>query len=360
MKDYYKILEISDDEKKLNVEEFNSICKKKFHSLALKLHPDRLSNCTEEEKKIAEEKFKDVAEAYEVLSDPKKRAQYDNGGIDFNFEGLDPMDIFMRMGGMGGFGNPFGSFFGGNEQRVRKGSDVQVVVEMTLEEAYNGGERTIQIPKSIKCSHCHGTGSEDGKLHKCPDCNGSGFVQEKQQFAGGFSLRKRPCMKCMGSGKLISNICHKCNGSGYEKKYVTETIDLPKGLVDGLVVMVPELGNECDDPNGINGNLRVVIKIKEHPYFKMADDVNIIHYEEVPFVDALLGFEKDIKCIDGSTVRLKVPELTKHGEAFFFRGKGMPSYNNNNVFGDYAVVVNYKMPNKLTNSQRNMLKNFYK
>ena len=360
MKDFYEILGISEEEKKLVGQEFSDLCKKRYHSLALKLHPDRWANASEEERKNAEEKFKDVAEAYEILSNPEKREQYDNGGMDFNFDGFDPMDIFMRMGGMGGFGNPFGSFFGNSsQQRVNRGSDIQVEIEMSLEDAYKGGERIVQIPRKEKCSHCNGTGSEDGKKHTCPDCQGTGVITHKQQFGPNqFSIRREQCRKCGGTGNLVTKKCHKCNGSGYETHYVNETVDLPGGLSNGLIMLVPEKGNPSEDGNGVYGNLRILIRIKPNNYFVMADEMNVIHYEEVPFNEALIGFKKNFKCLDGSTVTVNAPELTKHGQAFIFKGKGMPNMNNNSVFGDYAVIINHKLPSKLTDKQKEMLKKF--
>ena len=364
MKDYYNILGISDEEKKLSGQEFSDLCKKKYHSLALKYHPDRWANSSEEKRKQAEEKFKDIAEANEVLSDPNKRAEYDNGGVEFNFEGFDPMDIFMRMsrmGGMGGFESPFGSFFGSNEQRVKRGTDIQVEVEMTIEEAYRGGKRVIQIPRNETCSHCHGTGSEDGRDSKCPDCNGEGFISIRRNIAHNqIAVTRTVCMKCRGTGRIINKPCHKCYGSGLETRYVTDTIDLPGGLSDNMVVVIPEKGNSPEGGKGVNGNLRVVVRVKENDYFKMFDEMNVLHYEEVPFNEAILGFEREVKCLDGSKVTVKAPQLTKDGQSFIFKGKGMPNVNNNSILGDYAVVIKYKLPDRLTDKQKEMLKNFYK
>ena len=158
-KDYYSILGVSKDATDDEI-------KKSYRKLAMKYHPDRWANGTEEEKKDAESKFKDIAEAYEVLSDPQKRNQYDNGGMDFDFGGFDPMDIFMRMSGMGGgFGGGFGSMFGGGK-RVNKGSDVHVEVILTLEEAYEGGKRTVQVQKEKTCKHCNGNGTYNKTIWK--------------------------------------------------------------------------------------------------------------------------------------------------------------------------------------------------
>lgn len=357
MKDYYDILGISEEEKKLTGQEFSDLCKKRYHKLAMQYHPDRWANASDVEKKNAEEKFKDIAEANEILSDPNKRAQYDNGGTDFNFEGIDPMEIFRRMSGSR-FGFGFNDFFNEGPKQNR-GSDAAVQIEITLEEAYKGGPRTIQIPKEETCSHCKGTGSDDGQDHTCPDCKGKGFISRSQQFAPGqIAIRRETCRSCGGIGHLITKACHKCHGRGLETHNISETIDLPGGLADGLVIVIPQKGNAPEGGNGVNGDLRVFIHVKPHNYFVVVDGMNIIHYEEVPFNEAMLGFKKDFKCIDGSTVTVNAPELTKHGQAFIFKGKGMPNMNNNSVFGDYAVVINYKLPNKLTDKQREMLKNF--
>lgn len=359
MKDYYKILEITDDEKKLNNEEFASVCKKKYHSLALKLHPDRWANSSEKEKKEAEEKFKDVAEAYEVLSDPQKRNHYDNGGMDFDFGGFDPMDIFMRMSGMGGgFGGGFGSMFGG--QRVNKGSDVHVEVILTLEEIYKGGKRTVQVQKEKVCKHCNGHGTEDGKDHVCPVCHGSGMEFITRQYGNSQVTQSHTCSKCHGTG-VDSNVspCPMCGGSGLVGEWSIETIDVPRGVASGMAFKVDGKGN-APIGGGINGDLIVHVKVNNDSYFERPDAVNLIHYESVPFNEALLGFSKEFRCIDGSKVTVNAKELTKHGEAFIFKGKGMPDVMNGGRYGDYAVVINYELPKKLTDKQKEMLKNFYK
>lgn len=359
MKDYYKILEITDEEKKLNNEEFASVCKKKYHSLALKLHPDRWANSSEKEKKEAEEKFKDVAEAYEVLSDPQKRAKYDNGGIDFDFGGFDPMDIFRKMSGMGGgFGSPFESMFGGG-QRVRKGTDIHADVTLTMEEAYNGCKKTIKIKKQKVCQHCNGHGTEDGKDHICPVCGGTGMETNQKQFGNQFYSTSFPCRHCKGTGRnLNATMCRKCGGSGVAYDYVSEEIDVPRGIASGMAFRVDGLGNACD--GGINGDLIVHANVLEDNYFERPDPVNVIHYENIPFNEALLGFTKEFRCVDGSKVTLKAHELTKHGEAFIFKGKGMPDVTGRGGVGDYAIVVNYELPKKLTDKQKELLKNFYK
>lgn len=323
-------------------------------------HPDRWANGTDEEKKKAEDKFKEIAEAYEVLSDPQKRAQYDNPNSGFEFQGgIDPMDIFMHMHNMhSGFDDDFFTGFPGfGGRRVRKGEDINVNVTITLEEAYRGGKKEIQVNRAEKCDHCHGTGFEDGKDHKCPHCNGQGVIQHMEQMGpGSFSMTTNPCPYCRGTGKDgRAEVCHTCGGSGLKANYKKEVINIPPGIAQGMSMVVPGRGNAIE--GGENGDLRVMFNVLNDGYFRRPDPVNLIHYEEVPFTEALLGFKKKFKCIDGSEVTVIAPELTPHGKSFIFKGKGMPDVNGRGI-GDYAVVINYKLPNKLTKKQKDILEHF--
>ena len=226
MKDYYEILGITEEEKKLTGDEFSKVCKKKYHAAALKYHPDRWANKPEDERKEAEEKFKEIAEANEVLSNPQKRERYDNGGMDFDFGEIDPMDIFMRATqGMGGFG----SFFGGRRNHINRGTDINEQITITLEEAYTGCFKDISIHKQVKCSHCNGNGSKDGKKHQCKKCNGTGYVTEKRQFGPGqFMQSTSPCKECHGTGvDLNVEKCTHCSGTGIEFEIVKERIEVP-------------------------------------------------------------------------------------------------------------------------------------
>lgn len=347
-KDYYEILGITEDEKKLSGNAFNEICKKKYRTAAMKYHPDRWVNGTEEEQKEAEQKFKDISEANEILSNPEKREQYDNGGIpDFDLN-----DIFSHFrGGFDMWGNS-------HRKTVNKGSNIKTKVTITLEEAFNGGEKEIIINRANKCHTCEGTGSKDGKDTTCPHCKGTGMITETHQVNRmSFSMSQRPCPFCNATGRIITNPCSTCNGKGLEYKTVHEKIMLPKGLVDGIIIQIPNAGN-APTGDGINGDLLIEVSVKEHEYFTRVDDLNLVHYDEVPFNECLLGFEKTYKTIDGNEVKVKADELTPHGKAFIFKGKGMPHHKNNNIHGDYAVVINYKLPNKLTKEQKKKLKDF--
>lgn len=353
-KDYYSILGVS---KEASEDEI----KKAYRKLAMQYHPDRWANGTEQEKKDAEAKFKDIAEAYEVLSDPQKRDQYDNGGMDFDFGGFDPMDIFMRMSGMGSFGGGFGRFGSMFGNRVNKGSDIHIEVMLTLEEAYSGGNRSVQIQREKTCSRCNGHGTEDGKEHTCPTCHGRGMESEVKQVAPGqVFTQSHVCSKCHGSGMDAQVApCPMCGGRGLVGEWSIEEINVPRGVADGMAFKIEGRGNAAEG-SGINGDLIVHVKVNPDKYFERPDPINLIHYESVPFAEALLGFTKEFKCVDGSKVTVNAKELTKPGEAFIFKGKGMPDVMGRGGYGDYAVVINYELPQKLTEKQKELLKNFYK
>ena len=346
-KDYYEILGVSKDASDDDI-------KKSYRKLAMKYHPDRWANGTEEEKKEAEQKFKEIAEANEVLSDPQKRQQYDNGGFEFDASDFDPFEMFRNMAG--GFGG-FGSMFGGG-QRINRGTNVQAHLSMTLEEAYFGGSKNISVTRQKSCIHCNGTGSADGKTSTCPHCYGSGRISKHIQLGpNAFQTIQSVCQHCGGSGKNITTPCSHCKGSGLESVTTTETVELPRGLSDGMVLNMPGMGNEPSG-GGQNGDLHVIVHIYPHSYYTRPDEINLIHYDEVPFNECLLGFKKEYMAIDGTKVVVDAPELTPHGKAFFFKGKGMPHPNNPNIVGDYAVVINHKLPNKLTDEQKKKLKDF--
>ena len=340
-KNYYEILGVSEN---ATQDEISKVFKK----LAKQYHPDRWVNASENEQKEAEEKFKEISEAYDILSNPDKRREYDNGGMP------DLEEIFSQ------FGNPFGSMFGRHShQRVNKGTNIQVNVDITLEEAYHGVDKKVNISRKEKCTSCNGTGSKDGKDSKCLHCNGTGMVTETYQMGpGSFSMSQKPCSHCKGTGKIIKNPCTACKGSGIVNKNTMDTISIPRGLSDGMAFAIQGAGNAPINGNGINGDLIVRVHIKEDKYFSRPDDLNLIHYDEVPFNECILGFSKEYKTIDGSTVTVNAPELTPHGKAFIFKGKGMQHPQNPNVMGDYAVVINYKLPNKLTKEQKEKLKDF--
>lgn len=343
-KDYYEILGVKSDATQDEI-------KSAYRKLSLKWHPDKHVTDSEKEKKEAEDKFKEISEAYSVLSDENKRREYDMGGMEgnpFGGFGFNPFDIFNHFHSQGN-----------NRNNVKKGSDIKVNVTISLKEAYEGATKNININRNKSCNHCNGTGSADGKNTTCPHCNGSGMISQTTQRGNMIFTQQTMCPHCQGSGKIVSSPCKHCGGTGVEREYVKETIEIPRGVASGMAVEYSGKGN-FPEGGGIPGSLIVVFNVTDDKYFDRVDPINLVHTEEIPFNEAMVGCEKEINCIDGSKVKIKIPELTRDGQAFYERGKGMPNVNNPSSYGDYAVVIKYKYPKKLNNKQKEALKNFDK
>ena len=359
-KDYYSILGITDEEKKLRGKDFEKIVSKKFRSLSIKYHPDKWVNASEKEKKEAEEKFKEISEANSVLSDEAQRNEYDakmSGGFGAD---IDMEEFLRRANQAAGFGFQ-GWGRGPSTPRQERGENITTNIQITLEEAYNGVKKTIKIAKSIKCDKCNGTGSSDGKTHDCPHCNGLGYTEQVHRMGNFMSTMRTSCGYCGGTGKSSADSpCSNCGGTGKIRKYVDVTIDLPRGVQTGMNVKFSGLGGES--PNGgENGDLIVNITVLPHDKFVVAGNNNLIYYDKVPFNQALLGYEGSIKCIDGTTLKYKIPELSPDNKSIIFNGKGMPvidGWGKLIGYGDLAVVVKHEYPSSLTLKQRKALKNF--
>lgn len=347
-KGYYKTLGVAED---ATPEEIKSA----YRKLANKYHPDKWVNGTDKEKKETEEKFKEIAQAYEVLGDKEKREQYDNGE-NFDFEGFDPFSTFAQhFSGFGGFGD----FFGMGGQRTRPqttpGNDIHIKVKITLNEAYTGALKKVVYTKKCKCSKCNGTGSEDGEDTTCPSCGGSGMARRTVHQGNMFFQSSYPCPKCGGSGRFVKHPCKECEGTGLKEITASLTMSIPVGASNGMVIVKSNMGDESLN-GGRDGNLLVEIEEEKNPYYLRIDGINLLHIEEVPFVDALLGKEMEFDCIDGKKVKIKLPELTKDGQYFMQTGKGMPYPSNSASHGDYAIQIKYKYPDKLTKKQKELLK----
>lgn len=347
-KDYYQILGV---DKNASEEEIKSA----YRKLAMKWHPDRWVNEPDDKKKEAEEKFKEIAEAYETLSDPDKKARYDNptsegfGGFGGFEEGFNP---FTGRGF-----DPFGMFRNRQKQRVVVvGDDINITIDVSIYDAYNGGKKNVTYVKKVHCPDCNGTGSADGKEKTCPYCNGTGMISEQKQQGYMTTIFSRPCSHCNGTGKIVENPCKTCNGSGLKVVTVTEQIEIPKGIFNGAQIAFPNLGSEPKG-EGKNGNLIVTYRVKEDDYFKIDGYCNVYHIENIKFNEALLGCEREIKFLDGTTKKIKIPEGTKDNTNFTYNGKGMFNIQNGNT-EDYNVIVNYVYPKKLTKEQKKMLEDF--
>jgi molecular chaperone DnaJ len=347
-RDYYEALGVAKNATEDDI-------KKAYRKLAMKYHPDRNQGEGDDAKK-AEEKFKEVKEAYEMLSDAQKRAAYDQYG----HAGVDPNAGMGRGGeGMGGgfaeaFGDIFGDIFnggrrGGGGQQVYRGSDLSYAMEITLEEAANGKDAQIRIPSWDSCDTCKGTGAKPGTSAKtCTTCSGSGTVHMRQGF---FSIQQT-CPHCHGSGKIIPEPCTTCNGAGKIKRQKTLEVKIPAGINEGM--RIRSAGNgEPGTNGGPAGDLYIEIRVKEHDIFERdGDDLHCT--VPVSFTTVALGGSIEVPTLAGKA-EIELPEGTQHGKTFRLRGKGIKGLRSSYP-GDLYAHVSVETPVKLTEHQRKLLK----
>ena len=351
-RDYYEVLGLSkgasDDE-----------IKKAYRQLAKKYHPD-----LNPDSKEAEQKFKEVNEAYAVLSDADKKAKYDQ----FGFAGVDPnMGGGAGFGGFGGFdgmdidlSDIFGSFFGGGSRQSRRngpqrGEDIAARLALSFEEAVFGCKKDISFSHVVKCSHCGGSGAENGTAAEtCSACGGKGQVRVQQRTPFGVMQSTRTCDTCHGTGKVIKNPCTACRGSGMQRQQTTKTVTVPAGAYDGMMLAMRGQGNEGKN-GGPAGDVILTLSVRPHPIFER-DDYDL--YCEVPitFPDAALGADIDVPTLEGN-VKYHIPDGTQTGTLFTMRGKGVQMLNGRGK-GDLKFRVNIEVPKGLTGEQRDLLKKF--
>lgn len=354
-RDYYEILGV---EKSVDAETL----KKAYRKKAIEYHPDKNPG-----NKEAEEKFKEAAEAYEVLSNPDKRSRYDQFGHEgmrgaagggFDASEMDLNEIFSRFGDIfgGGFGGGFSSFFGGGGsqggRRVHRGKDIRVRLSLTLEEIYEGVEKKIKVHKYIKCDECDGSGAEKGSGYEtCSHCGGKGQITQVQQSFFGVRQVVSICPNCSGTGKTIVKKCHKCGGDGIVKSDEVIAVKIPAGVAEGMQLTVTGKGN-AGPMNGINGDLLVVIEEQAHKLFKR-DGNNILFDKFINVSDAILGASLEIPTL-GNPVKIKIPAGTQTGKVLRVKGKGLPSVNYHGR-GDLLVSVNVWVPKHLSKEETKLV-----
>lgn len=356
-RDYYEVLGV---DKSAGADEI----KKAYRKAAMKYHPDRNPGDKE-----AEEKFKECNEAYEVLADADKKARYDQygfAGVDPNYNaggsGFGGFDGFGGgFGGFGDLGDIFGEFFGGGSSRrggqnaARRGENIMSRLELTFEEAAFGCDKEVIVPRIENCTACNGSGSADGSIETCSKCRGTGQERVVQNFMGMQMQSTQPCSRCGGKGKIIKTPCNTCKGKGKVRRNNKVTVKVPAGVNEGQSVRVRGEGNVGS--NGApSGDLLVEIKLKQHKLFQRREfDV----YCEVPisFAQAALGAEIEVPTLDGK-VSYTIPEGTQTGREFILRGKGIPLVNNPKARGDHHFNVIVETPTKLTNEQKDLLRQF--
>lgn len=353
-RDYYEVLGVS---KGASDEEL----KKAYRKEAKKYHPDLHPGDKE-----AEAKFKEVSEAYAVLSDSDKRARYDQfghagvdsnygaGGGGFNGAGFDFGDIFSDIFG-GGFGG-FGGFGGGRRNGPKRGSDIQKIIDITFEEAAFGCKKQINVTKMDKCPTCSGSGAKPGtNPEKCTYCNGTGQVQTQQRTPLGYMTNVTTCPHCHGTGSIIKEPCKDCRGTGKIKKSVTVELEIPAGIDNGQTIQSTGRG-EVGERGGPNGDLLTTVRIRPHELFKREGN-DVFLTMPISFVQAALGATLRVPTLYG-VVEYDIPEGTQSGTRFRLRGKGIPYLRNKNTKGDQYVTVNVEVPKNLTSKQKEILKGF--
>ncbi len=356
-RDYYEILGV---QKSATADEL----KKAYRKMALKYHPDKNPGDKE-----AEEKFKEAAEAYDVLSDPNKRAKYDQwghsmgpsgfgggGGGGFHAGGMSMEDIFSQFGDIfgggsfGGFGG-FGSAAGGSPRRRRqpKGSDLRIKVKLTLKEIAEGVTKKLKIPRYVKCQHCNGTGAKDGTAFQtCQRCHGTGVIEHIQQTFLGPMQSSATCPDCNGEGKTITQKCQYCNGEGIVRQEEVVEFSIPAGVTDGMTLSLKGKGNAARH-GGVNGDLLVVVEEIPDPEL-IRDGNDVIYNLMLDIPTAALGGSVEIPTISGKA-RVKIPAGTQPGKVLRLRGKGLPStegYGN----GDELVNIMVYIPENLNDKEK--------
>lgn len=342
-KDYYEVLGV---DKKASKDDI----KKAFHKLAHKFHPDKTSGDAE--------KFKEVSEAYAILSDDKKRAEYDSygqtfggGGPGFNASGFDFsqfQDAFS--GGMGfDFGDIFGDFFGGGGG-ARRGRDISIDVEVSFKESVFGTNRRVLLSKIGKCDTCHGSGAKPGtELETCKTCNGAGRIHETQNSVFGQVTVQRTCRSCHGSGKVPKEKCPTCKGEGVYRKQEEVDINVPAGIDGGEMIRLTGQGEAVQA--GPSGDLYVKIHVTPDARYRK-DGINIVSDLSVKLSDALLGASYKVETLDG-TEEVSVPAGVTHGETLAIKGKGIPTGRGKR--GDFIVRVKINLPQKLSKNAKNLI-----
>ncbi len=355
-RDYYEVLGVDK-----NADE--QTLKKAYRKLAMKYHPDR-----NPDNKEAEEKFKEANEAYEVLSDPTKRRNYDQfghegangqgfGGQGFGGQGFGGFeDIFGDI-----FGDMFGGGFGGGSRPRRRGpergADLRQSISISFEEAAFGKKTSIKVNRNEECSECSGSGSKVGTGKKtCPTCNGSGEVRTVQRTPFGNIASSRTCSECGGEGEIIENPCGNCHGKGTVRKVKTIEVDIPAGIDDGQMIKISGQG-EVGLRGGPRGDLYIIVDIKPHTLFTR-EGYDIYFEMPITFAQAALGDEMEVPTLDGK-VKYSIPEGTQTGTVFRLKEKGVPKLRSNSR-GDQYIKVIVDTPKKLNDKQKELLKEFAK
>lgn len=336
-KEYYEVLGVSEDASQDEI-------KKAYRKKAKKYHPDSNSDTADEEK------FKKINKAYDVLSDEDKRKKYDR----FGKQGVKGHAGRGQRRAASNFQNLFEQIFGGGgrrQQRQSKGRDLKAQTTISLEEAYNGVEKTFELSRQAECEECNGTGGEDGETSTCHNCDGQGRVRKVQRTPLGRAQTVAECPKCNGKGKIPENPCSECSGDGVVEKTETITVDIPAGVRDGQRVRLSGKGNATS--GGKNGDLYVFVNVEEHESLERKDN-DLFTTVKIGVGDAALGTKVKVPTPD-SKIEVEVPEGTQPGEVLRIKGKGMPSSNRFSRDGDLYIKIDVEIPEDLSEQEKQLM-----
>lgn len=352
-RDYYEVLGVDKNASANDI-------KKAYRKLAIQYHPDKNPG-----DKAAEEKFKEAAEAYSVLSDPDKKARYDQfghaglggaAGGGFNGAGMDMNDIFSMFGDIFG-GGGFGGFGGGASRPMKnRGNDLRVKVKMNLQEISTGITKKFKLKKYVACPHCNGSGAEGNAMETCPDCKGTGRVVRTQQSFFGMMRTEVACPRCNGEGKIIKNKCPHCNGDGIVMGEEVVEVNIPAGVHDGMQLSMRGHGN-AGKRNGIPGDLLIFVEEEQHPTL-VRDGNDLIYSLLLDIPTAVLGGQAEIPTIDGKA-KITIEPGTQPNKVMRLRGKGLPVINGYGR-GDIIVNISIYIPETLSKDEKKAFENFKK
>jgi len=346
-RDYYEVLGVPKNASSDDI-------RKAYRKMAMQYHPDR-----NPDDKSAEEKFKEAAEAYEVLNDPDKRARYDRyghagvdpnmGGGGFGGGGMTMDDIFSQFGDI--FGEGF--FGGGRQQRGERGANLRIKVSLSLEEIAKGVAKKIKVRKQVSCSQCNGSGAKDASsVSTCSTCRGAGVVRQVRSTFMGQVQTTTTCPSCQGSGQTVTANCSKCRGDGRVYEEETIEIEIPAGVEEGMQLSMRGKGN-AGRMGGGAGDLFITIEEKPHTFLQR-DGMNLVHDLYLNFADAAIGASVEVPTLEGK-VKIKIPAGTQAGKILRLKDKGLPSVQNKHSRGDQLIHVNVWTPKKLTDEERRLL-----
>lgn len=348
-RDYYEVLGVANDADQKAI-------KDAFRNLALKYHPDR------NKEPDAEARFKEIAEAYAVLSDTKKRAEYDARGFagvgevseQDLFSGINFDDLFGDLNFGFGIGNPFEAFFHRRRAGPAHGANIDVDLFVTIERVATGGEEAVWLSRPVTCQACHGIGSKDGTApKKCPACGGTGHITHSRREKSDYVLIQEIsiCSSCKGRGIIIEQPCPICQGKGIIEKDEKLTVNIPKGVEEGMALRIPGKGMPSPDANGLPGDLLVVVRTRRDPRF-MREGTDLVRQESISIVDAVLGTTLKVPTLDGSAT-VTVPAGTQPGSVLRLKDKGLPEFGSRKR-GVMYLRIDVKVPEKISSEEREL------